>query len=110
MSALQSAAHDEVCADLEEDGWNVCELCGVRGDDDVMDQHLEGRKHQHREELCFSCETCGVKANSTKNMLTHLRGAKHQKVHTVPCVSCQPPDSGGVKVIDTRRFAARCQA
>ena len=73
----QSAAHKEVCAELEEGGWNVCWLCGVRGEDCVMDTHLAGRKHRQQLELCV-CKTCGIKTTGTQNMLSHLNGAKHK--------------------------------
>ena len=78
MHLLQSKAHDAKCAEWEELDWKVCWICGVHGTDDVMDQHLEGRKHRQREQLCFSCKTCGISTTCTKNTLMHLNGAKHK--------------------------------
>ena len=93
MCVAQTGKHNRVCDDLEKDGWLVCRLCGVRGVVCVMDTHLGGRKHQHREKQCTYCETCGITTTSIKNMLSHMHAAKH-KVSAVLRGCCDLPFCG----------------
>ena len=74
---VQSDAHRNACAELEDRGWDVCWECGVRTSEGNMDPHLDGRKHQQRVGLKH-CDICNVRATSFKNMIQHLRGARHQ--------------------------------